>query len=192
MSRTSHPNWGWVWAFKACCALLLLWGIAGVFLYVAPNVDIPRRTDVLFVLAPAGERLEYAKEIMDEGFAGTLAISLPAVATDASLKSAPCDDVRSYRIICFEPDPVTTQGEARALQRLAEENGWKSASVLTAQSHITRARVLIQRCYGGELVMIAHWKDHPWLPLSSKEASWGYIYAYETAAFVKVAVNRDC
>jgi uncharacterized SAM-binding protein YcdF (DUF218 family) len=174
----------------SCAMVVTLWAVTGVFLYVVPAVDAPRHADVLFVLAPQGDRTGYAEQLMDLGYAGTLAISAPQ-AKDGS--AALCKEKRAYRIVCFDPDPVTTQGEARALQSLSKEYGWKSATVLTAQFHVTRARVLLQRCYKGELGMIAYRQELPLLvfPYLGR-SSWAYHYAYETAAFVKVALNQDC
>jgi hypothetical protein len=127
---------------------------------------------------------------MDEGYAATLAISDPQ---DKDGSAALCQEKRAYKIVCFEPDPFTTQGEARALQSLSEEYGWKTADVLTAQFHVTRARVILQRCYKGDLGMIAYRQELPLLVLPDLgRSSWAYHYMYETAAFVKVALNQDC
>jgi hypothetical protein len=173
-----------------CATALLLGAATGLFLYVAPATDAPRYADVLLVLAPQGDRTRYAEQLMDQGYAGTLAISAPE---DKDGSSALCKEKRAYRIVCFKPDPVTTQGEARALQSLSEEYGWKSANVLTAQFHVTRATVLVQRCYKGDLSMIEYRQELPLLVLPYLgRSSWAYHYAYETAAFVKVALNPDC
>jgi uncharacterized SAM-binding protein YcdF (DUF218 family) len=170
--------------------VVMLWAVTGLFLYVVPAVDAPRHADVLFVLAPQGDRTRYAEQLMDQGYAGTLAISAPR---DTAGSSALCNEKRAYKTVCFDPDPVTTQGEARALQSLSEEHGWKSADVLTAQFHVTRARVLLQRCYTGDLGMIAYRQELPLLVLPHVgQSSWAYHYVYETAAFVKVALNQDC
>ncbi|QCB97106.1 YdcF family protein [Arthrobacter sp. PAMC25564] len=172
-------------------SLLLLWAAAGVFLYVAPASDAPKHADVLFVLGPPDSRMTYAERLMDQGYAGTLAVSVPL--DKRGLPSlALCNERRTYRIICFHPEPFTTQGEARALQSLSQENGWKSADVLTAQFHITRARVIVQRCYEGDLSMVAFQQKLPLVSFTKPEASWVYQYAYQTAAFVKVALREGC
>lgn len=169
-------------------ALMLVWAVVGHSLYVDPQVDTPRRTDVLFVLAPLDDRLDYAVHLMEQGYASTLAVSVPpdeAVTRNADI----CNDSRPYRIICFSPEPVTTQGEARALRDLSKAHGWKSADVLTVQFHASRARVLMERCYAGDLHVIPEWRQ---LPPVAVTDSWAYRFIYETAAFVKVALNRNC
>lgn len=126
---------------------------------------------------------------MDDGYARTLVISAPV--NDATTRPPICTQKREYRIICFAPDPITTQGEARALRTLSEKHEWNSANVLTAQFHVTRARIILGRCYTGDLKMIAFKQP---MPLLSPEldGSWAYHFAYESAAFVKVALNPDC
>lgn len=172
-------------------SLLLSWAAAGVFLYVAPASDTPKNADVLFVLGPPDSRMTYAEKLMDQGYAGTLAISVP-LNEQGTPELALCNERRAYRIICFHTEPFTTQGEARELQRLSQENGWKSADVLTAQFHVTRARMIVQRCYDGALSMVAYRAKLPLVSFTEPEASWVYQYAYQTAAFLKVAINEEC
>lgn len=174
-----------------CATALLFWAAAGLFLYVAPATNAPRHADVLFVLAPPDDRMKYAEQLMAQGYADTLAISVP-MDDDGNLSSSLCNEKRPYRVLCFEPDPVTTQGEARALQSLSREYGWKSANVLTVQFHVARARVLLERCYQGDLNMVAYWQKLPLLSFTNPGRSWAFHYAYETAAFVKVTLNQDC
>lgn len=167
-----------------CVALVLAWITAGFWLFVMPAADSPQSSDVLFVLGPPDDRIGYAEELMEQGDAGTLAVSSPM--DQAGRFTAPiCQAARSYRIICFYPEPFTTQGEARALQSMSQQYDWSKASVLTAQHHITRARVIIDRCYMGDLRMIRY--DTP-LSLMT----WAYLYVYQTAAFIKAALHPEC
>jgi hypothetical protein len=174
-----------------CTSLLLLWVGTGLFLFVAPVTDSLRRADVLLVLAPTNGRVGYAEQLMKQGYAGDLALSVP---TDPQGQPPPslCNEKRTYRIVCFAPEPVTTQGEARALHRLTADYGWKSAMVLTVQSHITRASVLLQRCYRGELRMVASWENLPLLSVTNPRSSWAYRFLYETGAFIKAALDQSC
>lgn len=175
-----------------CATTLMLWAAAGVAVYsAASGANTLRQADVLFVLGPPNERVEYAKQLMDEGAADALAISVPRSVDDDS-RPPLCDEQRPYRIVCFEPNPFTTQGEARALQRLSRENDWNSAMVLTGQFHVARANVILHRCYEGDLGMLVHAQDLPLLSLTNPKRSLAYLYAYETGAFVKAAVNQDC
>lgn len=172
-------------------ALAIFWAVAGIFLYVAPPSDEPKHADVLFVLGPPDQRMVYAEQLMQQGYAPTIAVSSP-VDKDGRFDAAICGDHRSYRIICFNPDPFTTQGEARVLKDLSDQYGWESADVLTAQFHVTRARVIVSRCYSGDLHMVADRKGLPLISLTNPSNSWAYQYLYQTAAFVKVAIHPDC
>ncbi|WAH95922.1 YdcF family protein [Arthrobacter sp. MMS18-M83] len=180
-----------VMAFAVIAALAIAWGVAGIFLYVAPPSDEPEHADVVFVLGPPDNRISYAEQLMQQGYAPALAVSSP-VGKDGKFEADICAAHRSYRIICFNPDPFTTQGEARALRDLSSQYGWKNANVLTAQFHVTRARVIMGRCYGGDLRMVAYRTGLPLLSLSNPKSSWAYEYVYQTAAFVKVAIHPDC
>lgn len=170
--------------FAVLAAMAVVWAVAGIFLYVAPPADEPKHADVLFVLGPPDQRMVYAERLMQQGYAPTLAVSSP-VDQHGRYTADICGAQRAYRVICFHPDPFTTQGEARALKDLSDQYGWKSANVLTAQFHVTRARVIVSRCYEGDLHMVA---DRRGLPL----ISWAYQYLYQTAAFVKVAIHPGC
>ncbi|GGH91187.1 hypothetical protein GCM10007170_06750 [Arthrobacter liuii] len=165
-------------------ALMVIWIMAGLWLFVVPPADHARRADVLLVLGPPDDRMDYAEQLMQHGDAGTLAVSSPV--DNAGQFTAPiCKAATAYPVICFHPEPFTTQGEARSLQALAQQHSWHSANVLTAQFHITRARVIVARCYTGDLRMLDY---SPQLSLGA----WAYQYAYQSAAFLKVAVHPGC
>jgi uncharacterized SAM-binding protein YcdF (DUF218 family) len=53
---------------------------------------------------------------------------------------------RRFRVLCFRPDPYSTRGEARAVARMAAVRGWRSVVVVTSTYHVTRARLLFDRC----------------------------------------------
>jgi uncharacterized SAM-binding protein YcdF (DUF218 family) len=178
-------------SFAVIATLAIFWAVAGIFLYVAPPADEPQHADVLFVLGPPDKRISYAEQLMQQGYAPTLAVSSP-IDQYGRFEASICGAQRSYRVICFSPDPVTTQGEARALKNLSDEYGWKSANVLTAQFHVTRARVIVDRCYKGDLHMVADRMDLPLVSLTDPTYSWAYQYLYQTAAFVKVALHPEC
>jgi hypothetical protein len=171
--------------------LVIAWVVAGIFLYVVPPADEPAHADVLFVLGPPDRRIAYAEELMQQGYAPTLAVS-SEVGADGKFTAEICGAQRTFRIICFHADPFTTQGEARALEDLSVQYDWKSANVLTAQFHVTRARVIVGRCYRGDLHMVADRRGLPLVSMSNPTYSWAYQYAYQTAAFVKVAIHPEC
>lgn len=167
-------------------ALLAAWIIVGFFLYVVPAVDLPEKSDAVVVLAPSvgTGRFELAERLMSEGYGTALVISKPAGGSGGA-SSDVCRQSRTYPVICFSPDPVTTQGEARAIQSLSEKYGWRRITVVTNDFHITRARTIIERCYSYELNMAAARRDR-------SITGWVSVFVYESAALVKAAVHPEC
>ena len=47
---------------------------------------------------------------------------------------------------CFDPDPFTTRGEARALAALARDRGWRTLVVVTTDQQADRAWLRLRRC----------------------------------------------
>lgn len=166
--------------------VMATWVTAGFFVFVIPAVDRPQRADAIVVLAPVvgTGRLELAEKLMSDGFGTLLVVSMPGD-VHAHKVSEICHASRSYQIICFDPDPVTTQGEARAIQRLSEEFKWDSITVVTNDFHVARAKLVIQRCYSYQLNMIAVRSD-----LALKD--WAYQFLYQSAAWVKAAISYRC
>lgn len=173
-------------AFTLLGILLGAWAVAGFFLFVNPAVDQPARADALVVLAPPlpTGRLAYAEQLMSEGYATTLVISI-AEDRNGVAPTQLCQEDRAYTVLCFTPNPVTTQGEARAIQRLAEEHHWRSINVVSNDFHITRARMIIRRCYSQDLQMLAVRQNISW-------RMWAFRGVYETAALVKAGIDRSC
>lgn len=118
--------------------------------------------------------------MLDEGLSDTLLISVSDPG-DVGL----CTEPAPFTVYCARPEPFTTRGEARYLAAMAAEHGWSTVTVITFTPHITRTRILMERCFNGELRVVA---DHA--PLSAAE--WAYAYAYQTGAFLKVALKPGC
>lgn len=169
-------------------ALVAILSTIGTAAYVFPHTDRPAKTDVVFVIGPpTTSRLALAEKMVKKGLSTNVMIS---VSPDGRYNSAKnislCEDESSrYRVYCGVPDPFTTQGEARWLKAMAAEHGWTSATVITFTPHITRARVLMDRCFTGDLRMVADRR-----PLSLD--TWVYQYLYQTGAFLRVAIDQDC
>ncbi|WP_165759615.1 YdcF family protein [Rathayibacter oskolensis] len=172
----------------AVVALVVVVG-AGLPVYVFPAVDeVPAHVDAVLVLGPATRaRTDLARELVDEGVADTLLISVWASELAAPPESSDvvaCDEP-GRDVICFTADPGTTQGEARALADYARANEWESVVVITQTPHITRARILLERCWSGRVLMVSSGEPYTL-------GSWVYEYAYQTGAFAKVLVDQEC
>lgn len=155
--------------------------LAGLPVYVFPPVDAPRHSDAILVLGPSDpSHVELAEHLIAEGYSDTLVVSVWN-----GQPQPVCTEPQTFTVYCFTPDPFTTQGEARELGRMAAANAWSSATVITYLPHITRARLIVGRCFTGQLTMVP---DTTPLPLDY----WAYAYVYQTAGFVKAALNPGC
>jgi len=156
--------------FAALTARLLVW----------PSQGMPSRVDAIVMLAGPGNRLPVALELARQQRSSVLVVSQGHLGY-----GGPCPaPVRGVRIVCFDPDPADTRGEAEYLARLAKSNGWHSVVVVATPEQATRARLLVSRCYPGAVYLIAA----P-MPLSQLP----YQVAYGWGALIKAyTVQRAC
>jgi uncharacterized SAM-binding protein YcdF (DUF218 family) len=127
-------------------------------LFIHPHYDPVARSDAVVVIAGGPWRLKKGLELVRSGVAPLLLVSNPRGAW-AYKEEEPhlCDQSsahRDFRVICFDPDPESTQGEARAVRRIAAERHLHSVVVVTSYFHVTRARIEMRRCYKGQLAVI--------------------------------------
>ncbi len=167
----------------AAFAALCLFVVVGLPIYVFPDVDAPRRVDVVFVLGPINKsNFAAGQNLVERGFAETLLLSTP---TDENAELCEAADVIDDDVICFRPEPSTTQGEAQQLAALAKKYKWESVMVVASTPHISRARLLIERCFAGEIAMVSYRTDN-------RFRIWAEQYIYQTGAFVKALLNPAC
>ncbi len=154
-------------------------------LYVFPDEEEPGPVDAIVVLGGLSSRpvTDKAIDLAGQGFADLIVIS-DAFGGDTRPANL-CEKDATVSIECFQPDPATTRGEARAIAGLAEERGWRSVTVVTAGYHVSRARLLIGRCFSGSLTMAA-----ASVPLDL--AGWIHQYAYQTAGFADALLDPQC
>lgn len=138
-------------AFVTSLAVLVVIGVAvavaGIVLFLRPPEGDPQGVDAVVALAGGtGERLRVAQGLMEEGASGTLVLSHGP--------STLCNGGQPYEVVCFEPDPGNTRGEAQEIGRLASERGWQRVAVVTSTQHVTRSRVLIGQCVEGDIEMV--------------------------------------
>jgi uncharacterized SAM-binding protein YcdF (DUF218 family) len=124
-------------AWAAVVARFVLW----------PVQDSPRRADAVVVLAGDHLRLGKALELMTRHVAPTLVIS-DGLAPGWRQANRLCHGAARFRVVCFRPVPYSTRGEARAVAGMAAARGWRSVLVVTSTYHVTRARLLFDRCVG--------------------------------------------
>ncbi|OYN87977.1 YdcF family protein [Parenemella sanctibonifatiensis] len=160
-------------------ALLLVWLVAApMFFLTVPTTEHPR-TEVLYVLG-SESRIEVGLTALDRGEAEVLVLSA------ANPQREICrTGYRGHLVLCPQPDPMTTQGEAIQLSELAAAYGWTDITVVTHRAHLRRTSILMERCYDGPLRYRDDGVDFGW-PIVLRQL------LYETGAMVKTMVTPGC
>lgn len=160
--------------FVAFCA-------ASALLFVFPTEGAPARADAIVVLGGSGDRLGLGMELARDDRAPYLVLSLglpwlpPGICTQY---------VGPAKVICFQPNPDTTLGEAEGASLIAEQHGWNSLVLVTTQNQVWRAHLRFRRCYSGKIYDVA--APVPWY-------RWPAAIAYQWAGTVKAEVfQRGC
>jgi uncharacterized SAM-binding protein YcdF (DUF218 family) len=140
-------------------ALAAAWLVVCAALFVWPReVGAPAKADAVVVLSGGrNARLDPALTLVRRGVAPVLVISSPVQDPRWRTARRLCASRKQafpFRIICFEAHPYSTRGEARGIARLARTYGWSKVVVVTSTYHVTRARMLVKRCYHGGLSMV--------------------------------------
>jgi uncharacterized SAM-binding protein YcdF (DUF218 family) len=159
-------------AFSAASARLLIW----------PAQGMPAHVDAIVVLGGQGNRLAKGLELASQGRASFLVVSeglpFPVPGTVCASRA------RAFKVICFRPEPDTTQGEAEFVGRLAKQYRWWSVALVTTPDQDTRARIRFERCFPGKVYVVT-------TPLPA--SSWPYEIAYQWGALFKAEVlQRAC
>jgi uncharacterized SAM-binding protein YcdF (DUF218 family) len=172
------------WARRTVVLVILLLAVpvllvgASLRLFVWPSTDQVEPADAVVVLAGGdGERLDRGLELMSEGVAPTLVLSFGP--------DKLCTVEQPYPVVCFAPSPENTRGEAEAIGRIAAEHGWTNLLLVTSTSHVTRARLLVERCFSGRLQMTDA------TPQTSAPG-WAFAIAHEWGGLAEAMVDRDC
>ena len=162
-------------------ALVAAWLVASAALFLWPAEDAPGRVDAVVVLGgDSDHRIPRGSELVRAGVAGTLVLSREPGERWARWRPL-CGEPG---VVCFDADPYSTKGEAEAVARLAEREGWRSLAVVTSRYHLFRARLVFERCFDGRVAAVGTRYDRRWLPL---------ILPLETAKLVRaVTVGRSC
>ena len=125
--------------------------VATASLFLFPKSHAPEHADaVALFVGGRGERLDTALRLVRAGVATNLVIPNGTVSTWPQANRY-CRGHHSFEVYCPSPSPDNTRGEARAIAAEAHKHGWKSVLIVTSTYHVTRARLLLTRCYKGKI-----------------------------------------
>lgn len=176
--RRTSPRWRRVLA--AAAVVLLVFGVITARLFVWPATGMPARVSAIVLLAGPGDRLPVALDLARQHRARVLVIS-----QGQHGYGGPCPPAMpGVRLICFDPNPGNTRGEAEFVGRLARKYHWTSVVLVSSRPQDTRARIVAGRCFGGRVYVVTG-------PLPLRQ--WPYEIAYGWGALVKaLVVERSC
>ena len=141
---------------------------------------MPANVSAIVMLAGPGDRLPVALQLAQQHRAPMFIVS-----QGWHGYGGPCPPtVPGVKLICFDPNPGDTRGEAEFAGRLAKRYHWRSVVLVTTRAQDTRARILLGRCFGGSIYAVT-----ASLPLDN----WPYQIAYGWGALFKALVlHQSC
>ena len=168
------------WITISIVVLIIAFCAVTARLFVWPSSGMPTRVDAIVVIGGLGDRVDYGMKLAREDRSSYLVLSKglgwlpPGICTD---------HVGSAKVICFQPSPHTTQGEAEGTARLAKQYGWRSIAVVATRDQAWRAKLWFGRCFPGQIYSTL--APLPWYHVPP-------AIPYEWGATVKAALTRSC
>lgn len=122
-------------AFAAATARVLVW----------PAEGMPAHVSAIVMLAGSGDRMTVALQLAREHRAQVLVVSQGYEGYGSPCPARP----PGMKLICFDPNPATTRGEAEYVGQLAAKYHWTAIVIVTSRPQATRARLYFKRCFTG-------------------------------------------
>jgi hypothetical protein len=170
----------WPKVLIVLAVVLIAVSAATARLFIWPDQGMPARVSAIVMLDSPGNELNAAVRLARQHRAAFLVLSLGT--PDSGPRCV--RPVPGVKVICFNPSPPTTQGEAEYVGRLARRYDWQSITIVTITPQATRARLRFGRCFAGPVYVVT-------TPIAP--TSWPYEIAYEWGALVKaLAFQRGC
>ncbi|MFP4636246.1 MAG: YdcF family protein [Nitriliruptoraceae bacterium] len=148
--------------------------------FLVPRDDALGAPDLVVVLGGGGpERAALGMELADRLDADL------ALSSTAALATVETEHRCGVEVHCFEPDPHSTAGEARHVDRLVAGTD-QQVLVVTSDFHTSRSRLLFEQCLADQVGVVGATREMPWY----RDA---YNYAREALATVaNLTFQRAC
>ena len=172
------------WRITVLSVAVIIGGLAALTarLFMWPEQGMPAHVDAIVMMNGQGDRLDTALQLGWEHRASVLVISRGSPYWGHGSICAP--KIPRVIVICFDPNPATTRGEAEFAGQLARRYHWRSIALVTTTPQDTRARLRMRRCFNGKVYVVT-------VPLPARQ--WPYTLVYEWGATVKAFVlQRAC
>jgi len=157
-------------------------GAATAHWFVWPQQGMPSHVDAIVMLDGSGDRLDTALGVAWAHRAPMILISRGSRYWGHGSICAPT--IPKVKVICFDPDPATTRGEAEFAGRLSRRYHWHSIAIVAITPQDTVARLRLGHCFGGKIYVIN-------APITRSE--WPYEIAYYWGATIKALLfQRSC
>jgi uncharacterized SAM-binding protein YcdF (DUF218 family) len=171
----------WLLAILAVVVLLVAaFLVATLRLIVYPSTDQPRHVDAIVSFNGSNEEIResLAVSLAKKGYAPVLLFS-----RGGDVAETPCPKLSRVSVVCFVDVSGNTRGEAEWASRYAQRHHWHSLLLVPGRSQATRARLLTERCFSGQLDVVP--ADEPRPPLSQIIHEWGGLLD-------SVFIHRSC
>jgi hypothetical protein len=170
------------YAIVALTVVLAGLGVATARWFVWPQQGMPLRVDAIVMLNGPGDRLDTTLDLAWAHRAPMIVISRGSHYWGHDSVCAP--KIPRVKVICFDPNPSTTRGEAEFAGRLARQYHWHSVVLVAVAPQDTVARLRVGRCFSGKIYVVN-------APLPASE--WPYEIAYQWGSTIKaLSLQRAC
>lgn len=165
--------------------------VLGGLVVTAPRNDGVSSADAVIVLGGEHDGREmFGIEVAQTVGAATVLLSDPYAAADPLMRQLCGETFDDVDVLCVQPEPSTTRGEALAARQLAAKEGWRHVVVVSWPYHLRRAELIFEQCYsaapGSVSMMAVPGQD------TFPAAVWQQIYIYQLAAMAKALVQGPC
>jgi hypothetical protein len=131
--------------------IFVLWAAVTARLFVWPDLaPLPQRADAIVELAgPAVDGRDQLAIKLARDHKAAFLVQSTVVAEAGTNRCLPA--VPGVTVLCFNPVPGTTRGEAEWIGREAALRNWRSVILVTTPDQAWRAHLRVSRCFNGKI-----------------------------------------